>query len=199
MEKMEYSPYNHDLFQGYYGTVLYSPEMETDYNTMAYQDTKEDIEYNLNFSGYTEDMNKVITEKLMEYGVNKEDGIIQSMEYKSMWIPREFNFATERLNLEIEIDMERLRSWAEAHRQGFDKYLHVYYKPCIGWIPFVPDNYEDYMALDDCYDVMVDYYLLTNIHGTEDFHDKDIDRTDFMQDILEQVNETFSENMTPNI
>ena len=197
MEKTEYTTGNLDIFQGYYGSLLYSPDMEIDYNNMAYNDTEDEVEYELDFKGYTEEMNRHITDKIMEYGVNKEDGIIKSMTYKSMWSPKHYNFTTDKLELEVEVDMDKLKSWVEVHKVGFDKYLYRFYTPCSGWIPFVANNYDEYVEEDRHHDVMVDYYLLTNIFNSDDFLDMDINDTDYMQDIIEQVNETFSEHMIP--
>jgi hypothetical protein len=54
----------------------------------------------------------------------------------------------------------------------------------------------EHVNVERHYHVMVDFYLLTNIFGTDKFIDMDIDETDFMEDVLEQVNETFDEHMT---
>ncbi len=201
MEKMEYTPYNTDLFQGYYASKLYDPDMENDYNAMRSYDTDGDCPvYDLDFKAYTEDLNGYITGLLFEHGVNDEDGIIKSMEYKSMMSPREYNFTTDTLVTEIEVDMGKLKAWIADHKECFDMYLHERYTSWSGFISFVSNNYDDFMDteyenIERHYHVMVDFYLLTNIFGTDKFLDMDIDETDFMEDVLEQVNETFDEHM----
>jgi len=201
MEKMEYTPYTTQLFQGYYGSMLYDPDMENDYNAMRSYDTDGDCPvYDLDFKAYTEDLNGHITGFLFEHGVNKEDRIINSMEYKAMVSPREYNFTTDTLVTEIEVDMEKLKAWIADHKDGFDMYLHEHYTSRSGFISFVANNYDEFMDaeyenIERHYHVMVDFYLLTNIFGTDKFIDMDIDETDFMEDVLEQVNETFDEHM----
>jgi hypothetical protein len=199
---MEYTPYNTDLFQGYYGSKLYDPEMENDYNTMVSYDLNGDCPvYDLDFKAYTEELNGHITDYLFEHGVNEEDDIIKSMAYKSMESPREYNFTTDTLITEIEVDMGKLKAWVETHKEAFSDYLKEHFTPRSGFFPFVTNDYEKYMDtsetyLERHYHVMVDFYLLTNIFGTDKFIDMDIDETDFMEDVLGQVNETFDEHMT---
>ena len=118
--------------------------------------------------------------------------------YRSMWSPREYNFATDRISFSVEFDLRKLKKYCfKERRKAFDGYLKAHWSSCSGFWSFIPNNaylFEQcyngkatYCCIgkDDLIRIMVEWYLLENV----DFQNVEYN-------VCEYENERLYENVT---
>lgn len=107
--------------------------------------------------------------------------------------PREYNFTTDKINIEIEVNLTKLKKWCwVTQKDNFNKYLYDHFTSYDGFISFIPNNlytficdYKNNRSKDNLIDVMIEYYLLQNI-----------DFEDVLNDTLDSQWENLHNNIT---
>lgn len=162
---MDYTPSSRDIFPGFYESILLNSESESDYNRdEQFSDPDNYVERELDYNSFTKEVCEEITSLIGKI-------LDANAEFREMYSPREYNFVTDQLTIEIDIDPERIKSEilaSEDLSKGFDKYLHAHYTSRDGFWSFVENNIQDYFRKGEHTDVMIDYYLLTKIYEDED-------------------------------
>lgn len=170
MEKFKYVPDNLVIFPGFYESILYHSDMEYEYNYNEKSNFENYMEEEIDdFKDFERDVCIEVAQKVKEYLV--DDDICESCEWAGMSSPREYNFTTDKLILDLEIDIHRLAMmvWYDKNlHEGFDKYLGRKYISCDGFWSFVENEIGEYMDKWDYLDVLVDYWLLTKIYDDTD-------------------------------
>jgi hypothetical protein len=167
MEKITYTPDNGTIFPGFYESELYNSDQEYNFSY------NEGEEYEIkDFDGYCKYICEAMSDKISDYLTSAQD-ICKSVKYKAMSSPREYNFCTDRLMMDAEIDLERLKNKVlndSEYKDGFDKYLREKYSSYSGFISFVSNNVKEYFNEDfeEYFDVLIDYFLLTMIYDDKD-------------------------------
>lgn len=171
--EFDYVPDNLTIFPGFYESCLYYSDMECNHNydeAMNFDNyMDEEID---DFATYKRDVCLEIAELIGEYLVDGE--ICKSVELSGISSPREYNFTTDKLELKLDIDIERIANkvWHETTmHMGFDKYLRKKYTSCSGFRSFVENNISDFLERWDYLDVLVDYWLLSKIFDDTDVAD----------------------------
>lgn len=190
MEKITYTPDNGTIFPGFYESELYNSDQEYDFSY------NEGEEYEIkDFDGYCKYICKALSDKISDYLTSAKD-ICKSVKYKAMSSPREQNFYTDRLMMDAEIYLERLKETVFAdsdYKDGFDNYLRYKYSSRSGFISFVSNNVDDFFKDDfsKYFDVLIDYFLLTMIYDDKDVvkHQKKYEETPYWWDMLEIVSD----------
>lgn len=113
--------------------------------------------------------------------------------YKKMWSPRWYNFETDRIQLDVNVNMNELKKYCwNTVREEFNTYLHEHWSSCDGFISFIPNNvrwfeseYKQGKDKDTLQDIMIEFYLL-----------KFINFEDVEMDVLESNWERIHNNVT---
>lgn len=96
--------------------------------------------------------------------------IITSMEYYGVWSPQYYNYATDRLQLELTCDFDKLESWIHEHEDDFKKYLKECWTSRDGFLSHVPNTIEELRESryyrDTCIEYLLRYVML---------HEDDVD------------------------
>lgn len=190
MEKITYTPDNLTIFPGFYESELYYSDQEHNFSC------NEGEEYEIkDFDGYRKYICEALSDKISDYLTSAED-ICKSVKYKAMSSPREYNFCTDRLMMDAEIDFERLKETVLGdtdYKDGFDNYLRYKYSSRSGFISFVSNNVDDFFKDDfsEYFDVLIDYFLLTIIYEDKDVvkHQKKYEETPYWWDMVEIVSD----------
>lgn len=167
MEKITYTPDNLTIFPGFYESELYYSDQEHNFSC------NEGEEYEIkDFDGYCRFVCEALSDKISDY-LTENELVCKSAKYSGMTSPREYNFSTDHLIMDLEIDLSKIIEIIEENEplyNGFDKYLNKKYSSRSGFISFVSNNIRDFLAedLEKYYDVLIDYWLLTKIYGDAD-------------------------------
>ena len=201
---MLYVPDNFLIFEGFYESRLYSSDWEYDFN--AYGKEPEEPEYEIDdWDEYRKDVCLAVTDELRTLMCN-DDGICTKVEYIGFTSPRYYNFSTDKIELEIDIDLDKLKDWVlsdDHRRECFDTYLRKKYTSYDGFLSFVDNNVEAYFSdggsFEEFPDVLIDYYVLCQMYGNEDMTEVwNSDRmSSYHYSIYEAVDEIFYEHMAP--
>lgn len=168
--KYEYTNQSATIFPGFYDSVLYNPDMESDAATQKADDT--DTEYEIkDWQGYTNTIAKECTDWLFSH-LPRHD-IIKSMEYKELWSPHEYNFLTDKLTIDCDIDLDGLKNYClQANRDEFGQYLYDNWSSRPGFISFIDNNIVEFEQNPDT-TIMVEFYLLRELDLLSDNDDNE--------------------------
>lgn len=166
--KIKYINWSTEIFQGFYESELYNSD--TIYFINENKDDDEP-EYDFEDGGYEkycDDVAKQITEQIF-YDLNQnDDEIIKSMTFVKLHSPKYYNFETDKIEAEVDVDWDALINWVKKNSALFDTYLHNEFTSCSGFISFVPNNTHDFfLKLDDDFErlsqVLIEFYILEHI------------------------------------
>jgi hypothetical protein len=130
------------FFPGYYCSILdtyidseiemYLEDEDNDYETY------ESIEGQLDYNKAKLAMNQAWVDRF-----NVETGL--NLKYKDMSSPKEYNFQTDRVFVEITLkELEKVRKITEEHPEEFQQYLTRNFKSGDGFVSFYPDDFEEW-------------------------------------------------------
>jgi len=129
-------------FSGFYNTLLSTlDERHFDYDIEYLREIGVPEEELPDPYGYAHDYNghyQEISEDFVERYKGEND--IPFLEYTGMWSPREYNFMTDQIDAEI--DLEWLERMFAQHKENFRPWLYKRMKPRDGFIPFYPNNLD---------------------------------------------------------
>ena len=193
---MIYIPDSNDIFPGFYESILLNSESELEYNRdEQFSDPDNYVERELDYNSFTQEVCEEITSLI---------GKILGAEatFKDMHSPAYYNYTTDKLEMEIDIDSEKIKSEilaSEDLSKGFDKYLHAHYTSRDGFWSFVENNIQDFFRKEEYTDVMIDYYLLTKIYEDEDVVkcQKRPIETHYFYQLLDIADNALYNNMNP--
>ena len=175
-ESFEYLTGDLCIMEGFYESRLYNSDTEYWENESIKQNMVDNGEKPIDheikdFKKFMEDVCMRITDEQIKPLLTDEEDICDRVEFKYVSFPSYYNYTTDKLLLDINIDLELLKGRILGEpmwKQGFDEYLHAHYTSYDGFCSSVANNINDYFEEERYPDVMVDYYLLTKIYDDTD-------------------------------
>lgn len=168
-EKIKWYQQDNRLFSGFYESELYNSDTlwNIAYNNQDEEEYKDKEWDFVEPDGYEEYEKAVCKECVSNIFYLMEDNdAIESMEWAELNSPREYNFTTDKLVCDMEIDLEKLRKYCyETKRTEFDNYLKDNYTSYDGFCSFIPNNVKEFEQENDDTDVMIDFYILEHLEG----------------------------------
>lgn len=167
--KIEYTNSSPRLFAGFYDSVLYNYDLESE--VAEYKADDSGMEYEIaDWSGYQNSIAENCTEWLFNHLPNHD--IIKAMKYKELWSPSYYNFETDKITSDVDFDFDKLCDYCfKTHRDDFFKYLHENWDSRDGFISFIDTVNFEYEATreanKDDIEIMIEFYLLNEIDLTE--------------------------------
>lgn len=201
MNKFNYVPDNRVIFSGFYESLLYNSDSEYDFNYNEKDGFAHYMECEIDdFGAFCKDVCDGIVVEIGKYLV--DDDICLSCTYDQMTSPKEYNFYTDRLWMNLDIDIYRVafQVWYdEEMHKNFDEYLRRKYTSCDGFWSFVKNEIGDYFEEWEHLDVLVDYWLLTKIYGEKNIVKaiEKRDLTDYEYEIIDIADQCLYEHMVP--
>ena len=179
-----------NLFPGFYNSVLFNEGLLND----AISDCGDcDHEYDLtDINGYCKAVCKKIVDDVYSAVL---DDIIKSVKFICIESPLYYNYETDKLNLEIELDRGALEVYIfKTNATEFAKYLADNFTSYDGFISYIANDIQGFKTQyitenkRGCtLDIMIDFYLLSCLDLDElDCIFSDI-ASDTIQDFIEQV------------
>lgn len=167
---MTYTNWSTAVFPGFYESELYNSD--TIYNINEALDEGEPA---LDFTddGYTkfcESVARQAAESLadaleLDQGEQK---IIKASRFKKLWSPRFYNFDTDRIECELDIDWDALVEYVKDESYAFAAYLKDNFTSYDGFISFVPNTTNEFWDkldtdFDRLADVLIEFYILNHL------------------------------------
>ena len=85
--------------------------------------------------------------------------IITSLEYDHLWSPDYYNFATDRLNLRLTVNWDKLEDYIQYYLEDFEDYLKDNWTSYDGFLSYVPNDYDRLKASNRYRTICVEYLL----------------------------------------
>lgn len=167
---INYSQKDYFLFEGFYETILVDWDSVEEAERQYAEEQGRKIGYIIKWDEYKKRLGDYIFSKLKEYV--KDDEIFGEFKFKEIWSPQYYNYDTDHLDGEIEVDIDALASRIKADKkalEGFDKYLHEHYSDRSGFVSFIPNNANDlferlkFKKDSRESDVLLDYWFIVQI------------------------------------
>ena len=194
-KKMKYINWDTRIFAGFYDSFLYNSDMLYNLTTESenltdkeYYDFYDDEQGVYTFEKYQQAVAKACCNALMD-NINQlkqgNDEIIKNIEFVALHCPRFYNFETDKLEMSVLIDWDKLVEWTKDNTFEFSKYLQDNFTSYDGFLSFVPNNTNDFWDLlqDDferLSDVLIEFYILQNL----DFDSYEQDCIEIASDLI---------------
>ena len=167
--KYQYQNWSTIIFMGFYESPLYYCDTEYYIN----ENMDDDNTYEIDWDPYTQTVCKGACDELYTC-INHDDNIILDMDYVGMSSPKYYNYSTDKLNIDMKLNLRNLKRYVKDNKEDFNLYLKDNFTSYDGFTSFISNNYnefvkdykEDFCGVDKdrCINVMVEYYLLRCIY-----------------------------------
>ena len=207
--KQEYIYQNDNLtiMPGFYESILFNSDtlyyINEDEKDYAESEGREFVGLDIDdFTEFRNDVCEKITDNLISPLLCEDSEICDKVEFGSVSSPRQYNFTTDEIDLKLNIDLDLLKQRVQNDKElydCFDEYLKVHYTSYDGFMSFVENNAKDYFNEDRYLDVLIDFYLLTKIHGCKDVVacEENNEWTEYWYDITEIADQCLWEHLVP--
>lgn len=167
----QYQNWSTTIFMGFYESHLYYCDTEYYIN----ENLDDGNTYEIDWDPYTEAVCKGACDELYTC-INHDDNIILDMDYVGMSSPKYYNYSTDKLNIDMKLNLRNLKKYVKDNKEDFNLYLKDNFTSYSGFTSFIANNYnefvkdyrEDFCGVDKdrCINVMVEYYLLRCIYDS---------------------------------
>ena len=207
-QHFEYCDDNLVIMPGFYESILFSSDTVYEENRQIEENCKDNgeefVEREINdFTAFQNAVCERITNNLIAPMLMEDENLCDSVKFKEVNSPAFYNFITDKIVLDLNIDIDYLKNLIRSDKEmydGFNKYLKEKYSSHSGFMSFVENEIEAYFEADDYQDVMVDYYLLTKIYDDKDVvraAEEDNDWPHYSYEMMEIASECVYEFMEP--
>lgn len=163
---MIYENASSKVFPGFYDSILYDTDMLYHYENGL---LPEGCEWDFTAESWEE--YKVETMNAWVDSMNKNfeyNPLNVKLKYKGSWSPQYYNYETDKIHLDVDIDEDKLKEWClTENRDHFNQYLVKTWSSYDGFISFIPNSisvFEEQVDHDsDLLEIMLEFYLLQNI------------------------------------
>lgn len=194
MKTIQYTNWSTQIFEGFYESILW--DSDAIYNLVDFEpEPPNGYYYDLcDFDGYMKGVAEYAVHLIdSEFSASwyDENKIIYGVRFLGIISPQYYNFTTDKLEMEVDVDYERLKKFClETNREEFDEYLNENFTSRDGFISFVDNNVHDFeLNLEtesDKYDqVMLEFYILSQDYFKEMGHDWSDYKTDLYEPLRE--------------
>lgn len=166
-EKFIYQNWSTDVFEGFYESLLYNSDSVLNM-VEGEPNPPEGFYYDIHdFKGFENEVGAE-ARRLIWNAIPDEHCIVYDMKFIGISSPRFYNYSTDRLELEVDVDIDNLKRWClESNREKFNEYLRENFTSYDGFHSFVKNNVEEFESqMEDesektrCYNVMLEFYIL---------------------------------------
>lgn len=167
MSKMKYINWTCAIFPGFYESDLYNSD--TLYN-INYSQDEGDPELDFYEGGFDEYCQSVAKQaaELLACDLDQDQEIIKESRFVALHSPRFYNYETDKIECELDLDWPALLAWIKKNLDSFDEYLKNNFTSRDGFWSFVPNNAKEFFNdLDNDFDrlsqVIIEYYILEHL------------------------------------
>ena len=182
--KHTYNNWSYLIFDGFYESNLFNSDSLYDIEYMDRQEgyLADNEEYDIdNWQEFKKEVAESAVYQLLNTLENKD--IIRDMKLRDVYSPKYYNFETDSLIIDVNLNLRALKTFCfKTNKDMFNKYLKKNFTSYDGFMSFIDNNIRDFIntyKTSTCKDreinVMIEYYLLTQINNTLDCDNFDLD------------------------
>jgi len=161
------------VFSGFYGTVWeHDLQMEIStlkeslenflssktkkVNIIDLNNQESDLIYdNFDYNAYREYIAKTFCDELISY-----IPFIQKIKFQKIQSPKEYNFVNDSIDCEITLkSLKAFQNYLYENKEKLDKYLHLEYTSCDGFISSYPNNFDEWESDTENFTNLKFHYL----------------------------------------
>lgn len=106
--------------------------------------------------------------ELLACDLDQDQEIIKESRFVALHSPRFYNYETDKIECELDLDWPALLAWTKQNLDSFDEYLKNNFTSRDGFWSFVPNNAKEFFNdLDNDFDrlsqVIIEYYILEHL------------------------------------
>jgi hypothetical protein len=199
--KHTYNNWSYKIFEGFYESHLYNSDslyyLEQSDKEEGYLQANES--YDIDWESFTNSVAQQVTYNL--YNALPNNDIIQEINFKALYSPRYYNYETDSLILELNLNLTRLKTYCfTTHKKDFNQYLKDNFTSYDGFISFIPNNLIDFKGLysknnTKLVNTLIEYYLLSCIYESNNPDDFEGFDTSYHYSNYESANEELYFNL----
>ena len=165
------------VFTGFYNTIW---EMdETSEIESVNQDSDKEYDYDdfsWDYNSYNKDVCKGFTEAFLDK-IQEFIPSVKSVKFQEMRSPREYNFANDAIDIEVEFNSNEIRKYINNNLGAWEKYLEDHYTSCSGFWSSYPNDSDSWKNDTNNYKELSGHYLgsilqfICDNEGVEEFED----------------------------
>lgn len=188
-------------FEGFYESNYYNSDMEYDYNNLMEDSLPKGKHYELTkFKDYQKALCREwieLVKNQLEYATGDVIKHISTRNFE-LDSPREYNFTTDKLIVNVEFRLRALEHWCFKDKsEKFNEYLKENYSSYDGFTSFIPDNtnafkdkyFNEYKTFEEkernnLINVMLEFYFECQIDFESDVNEQimySLDISDYMR------------------
>lgn len=200
--KHTYNNWSTKIFEGFYNSGLYNDDIiyNIERNDRDEGYLKENEGYDIEWDSFTNEVTDYAVYELLN--TLSDNSIIKDMKLKKLCSPKYYNYETDSLIIDMDLNLRNLKTYClKEHADEFNKYLKKNFTSYDGFMSFVDNNIRDFI---NTYknntdktreiDVMIEYYLLTQINNSLDCDNFDYDNS-YQYSMYEHANEVIYNNL----
>ena len=190
VQRITYENWSCEVFEGFYDTII------GDFSSVYEMEPTppEGYEYDIrDWQKYKNEVGEDFTNLLEKYinAWSKMDGsqssnILSNLKFVAICSPREYNFTTDKVEIEMDVDTDALRDYCfKTNRVKFNEYLRENFSSRDGFWSFIENNVHNFeltLEMENEFDryiqVMIEFYLL-----------QEVDFEDLSEDLYEDITE----------
>ena len=147
MKKFEFTNDTCIVFEGFYESNLFNSDTEY-YLNERLQDNEHHEQYEItgqNYKDYEKSVCELHADTLMDILKENDFNIVKKITYKGMSSPREYNFITDKLKLNVDFNLNDLKNYCfKENRADFNFYLNKKYSSYSGFVSFIDNNIREF-------------------------------------------------------
>lgn len=172
------------IFPGFYETIIsegYSDQdSEVEYlkeqGSIPSDIDISNVDFTYDYDSYKRDISIAYTDALAEH--LEDHDLAYNVEFESIISPKYYNYSTDRLFIDLEVNMPRINQVIDENAEAFTKYLQDNYTSYDGYISFIenkPSLFADKLAaLEPEYISVALRFCLEVLHSGHDSIDYEL-------------------------
>lgn len=172
------------IFPGFYESILFNSDtlLNIESNFIIPNGYELDI---IDFNEFMVDVAKKVANVLWDELPNND--VILDINYKDLYSPTYYNYSTDKLILDIDVDINNLYQYCYVDNKAkFMKYLQDNHTSYDGFVSLVPNNIEEFKVWED--DLKINVLL-------EFFFLNELDIESYYQELFSSVNEILYQHL----
>lgn len=104
-----------------------------------------DVDYIKYYNDYSKEFTRIFTER---YWTQLESIWIYNIEYVDIYSPQYYNYDTDRININIDYDINKLKTFLQEYKEQFSKYIIKHNTSYDWFIPYWTNVFDEYLDTD---------------------------------------------------
>lgn len=143
--KIQFTNVDRSYFEGFYESSLYNSDSEYYLNELK-DESEPELEVK-DFKGFCNAVGKYVVDTLnSELDSDSAESPLGELIFKGIDSPQFYNFTTDKLILETDINVRKMKSYLKKNLKSFADYLDDHFTSYDGFISFVEPTVEGFFA-----------------------------------------------------